>query len=181
MATSNLFFKGGRMKKAVLLAGVACSFMFADNFIIRGEVSGKQQDAAKDERRHSSDAPQRVIIEDVNPASEMGQLIGNMLKQPEAKKEAAVVVAPVAEKSAETKKATVKKTKKKPKVKCYPVKSKKKKPTAKKTTINAESKKSSVQMEVKSEDPAKVGEKEKKEAEHNESNSTLKKVSGAHG
>lgn len=181
MATSNLFFKGGRMKKAVLLAGVACSFMFADNFIIRGEVSGKQQDAAKDERRHSSDAPQRVIIEDVNPASEMGQLIGNMLKQPEAKKEAAVVVAPVAEKSAETKKAAVKKTKKKPKVKCYPVKSKKKKPTAKKTTINAESKKSSVQMEVKSEDPAKVGEKEKKEAEHNESNSTLKKVSGAHG
>ena len=36
-------------------------------------------------------------------------------------------------------------------------------------------------MEVKSEDPAKVGEKEKKEAEHNESNSSLKKVSGAHG
>lgn len=164
------------MKKAVLLAGVACSFMFADNFIIRSE-SGKQPEAAKEERRHSSDAPQRVVIEDVNPASEMGQLIGNMLKQSENKKEAPVAV--VVEKAPEVKKVVAKK--KKPKVVCKPVKTKKKKPTAKKTVINAESKKSSVQMEVKSEDPAKVGEKEKKEAEHNESNSSLKKVSGAHG
>ncbi len=164
------------MKKAVLLAGVACSFMFADNFIIRSE-SGKQPEAAKEERRHSSDAPQRVVIEDVNPASEMGQLIGNMLKQSENKKEAPVAV--VVEKAPEAKKVVAKK--KKPKVVCKPVKTKKKKPTAKKTVINAESKKSSVQMEVKSEDPAKVGEKEKKEAEHNESNSSLKKVSGAHG
>ena len=164
------------MKKAVLLAGVACSFMFADNFIIRSE-SGKQPEAAKEERRHSSDAPQRVVIEDVNPASEMGQLIGNMLKQSENKKEAPVAV--VVEKAPEAKKVVAKK--KKPKVVCKPVKTKKKKPTAKKTVINAESKKSSVQMEVKSEDPAKVGEKEKKEAEHNESNSSLKKVSGSHG
>ena len=164
------------MKKAVLLAGVACSFMFADNFIIRSE-SGKQPEAAKEERRHSSDAPQRVVIEDVNPASEMGQLIGNMLKQSENKKEAPVAV--VVEKAPEAKKVVAKK--KKPKVVCKPVKTKKKKPTAKKTVINAESKKSSVQMEVKSEDPAKVGEKEKKEAEHNESNSSLKKVSGVHG
>ena len=164
------------MKKAVLLAGVACSFMFADNFIIRSE-SGKQPEAAKEERRHSSDAPQRVVIEDVNPASEMGQLIGNMLKQSENKKEAPVAV--VVEKAPEVKKVVAKK--KKPKVVCKPVKTKKKKPTAKKTVINAESKKSSVQMEVKSEDPAKVGEKEKKEAEHNESNSSLKKVSGVHG
>jgi hypothetical protein len=164
------------MKKAVLLAGVACSFMFADNFIIRSE-SGKQPEAAKEERRHSSDAPQRVVIEDVNPASEMGQLIGNMLKQSENKKETPVAV--VVEKAPEVKKVVAKK--KKPKVVCKPVKTKKKKPTAKKTVINAESKKSSVQMEVKSEDPAKVGEKEKKEAEHNESNSSLKKVSGAHG
>lgn len=164
------------MKKAVLLAGVACSFMFADNFIIRSE-SGKQPEAAKEERRHSSDAPQRVVIEDVNPASEMGQLIGNMLKQSENKKEAPVAV--VVEKAPEVKKVVAKK--KKPKVVCKPVKTKKKKPTAKKTVINAESKKSSVQMEVKSEDPAKVGEKEKKEAEHNESNSSLKKVSGSHG
>ncbi len=164
------------MKKAVLLAGVACSFMFADNFIIRSE-SGKQPEAAKEERRHSSDAPQRVVIEDVNPASEMGQLIGNMLKQSENKKETPVAV--VVEKAPEVKKVVAKK--KKPKVVCKPVKTKKKKPTAKKTVINAESKKSSVQMEVKSEDPAKVGEKEKKEAEHNESNSSLKKVSGVHG
>ena len=164
------------MKKAVLLAGVACSFMFADNFIIRSE-SGKQPEAAKEERRHSSDAPQRVVIEDVNPASEMGQLIGNMLKQSENKKETPVAV--VVEKAPEVKKVVAKK--KKPKVVCKPVKTKKKKPTAKKTVINAESKKSSIQMEVKSEDPAKVGEKEKKEAEHNESNSSLKKVSGAHG
>ena len=164
------------MKKAVLLAGVACSFMFADNFIIRSE-SGKQPEAAKEEKKHSSDAPQRVVIEDVNPASEMGQLIGNMLKQSENKKEAPVAV--VVEKAPEVKKVVAKK--KKPKVVCKPVKTKKKKPTAKKTVINAESKKSSVQMEVKSEDPAKVGEKEKKEAEHNESNSSLKKVSGAHG
>lgn len=164
------------MKKAVLLAGVACSFMFADNFIIRSE-SGKQPEAAKEERRHSSDAPQRVVIEDVNPASEMGQLIGNMLKQSENKKETPVAV--VVEKAPEVKKVVAKK--KKPKVVCKPVKTKKKKPTAKKTVINAESKKSSVQMEVKSEDPAKVGEKEKKEAEHNESNSSLKKVSGSHG
>ena len=164
------------MKKAVLLAGVACSFMFADNFIIRSE-SGKQPEAAKEEKKHSSDAPQRVVIEDVNPASEMGQLIGNMLKQSENKKETPVAV--VVEKAPEVKKVVAKK--KKPKVVCKPVKTKKKKPTAKKTVINAESKKSSVQMEVKSEDPAKVGEKEKKEAEHNESNSSLKKVSGAHG
>lgn len=164
------------MKKAVLLAGVACSFMFADNFIIRSE-SGKQPEAAKEEKKHSSDAPQRVVIEDVNPASEMGQLIGNMLKQSENKKEAPVAV--VVEKAPEAKKVVAKK--KKPKVVCKPVKTKKKKPTAKKTVINAESKKSSVQMEVKSEDPAKVGEKEKKEAEHNESNSSLKKVSGSHG
>lgn len=164
------------MKKAVLLAGVACSFMFADNFIIRSE-SGKQPEAAKEEKKHSSDAPQRVVIEDVNPASEMGQLIGNMLKQSENKKETPVAV--VVEKAPEVKKVVAKK--KKPKVVCKPVKTKKKKPTAKKTVINAESKKSSVQMEVKSEDPAKVGEKEKKEAEHNESNSSLKKVSGSHG
>jgi hypothetical protein len=100
-----------------------------------------------------------------------------MLKQSENKKETPVAV--VVEKAPEVKKVVAKK--KKPKVVCKPVKTKKKKPTAKKTVINAESKKSSVQMEVKSEDPAKVGEKEKKEAEHNESNSSLKKVSGAHG
>ena len=96
------------MKKAVLLAGVACSFMFADNFIIRSE-SGKQPEAAKEERRHSSDAPQRVVIEDVNPASEMGQLIGNMLKQSENKKEAPVAV--VVEKAPEAKKVVAKKKK----------------------------------------------------------------------
>lgn len=168
------------MKKAVLLAGVACSFMFADNFIIRSE-SGKQPEAAKEERRHSSDAPQRVVIEDVNPASEMGQLIGNMLKQSEGKKD--IPAAVVVEKAPEAKKVAAKKKKSKVicKTVCKPVKTKKKKPTAKKTVINAESKKSSIQMEVKSEDPAKVGEREKKEAEHNESNSSLKKVSGAHG
>jgi hypothetical protein len=150
-------------KKTFLTAACLTSFCFADNFLIgspQGGISKNEGSHAEEQAVQHDKLPQRVVIEDINPSSELGQLVSVMLKNEQ--KRAVVASAP------------------KPKPKMVAKKKKPVKKTAKKKTV---SKKSVVhnepKIEVKSEEASKVGEHEKKDAEHNENNSSLKKISSS--
>jgi hypothetical protein len=151
------------LKKALLCAVCATSFCFADNFLI-DQYPDKEKKAEQEEQ---SKLPQRVVIEDVNPSSELGQLIGVMLKNEQKKAAVATVVEQKPKKTVTKKKTTKKKTTKK---------TTKKKVASNKNITEV---KKEVVMEIKSEEATKVSEPEKKEAEHNENNSSLKKVSSS--
>ncbi len=150
------------LKKTFLTAACLASFCFADNFLIgssQGDISrGNALESAERSPAQQERLPQRVVIEDVNPSSELGQLISVMLKNEQ--KKAMALTAP----------------KPKPIVKKKPVKKKvvKKKPIAKKSVAAK-----NPHIEIKSEEASKVNETEKKEAEHNENNSSLKKISSS--
>lgn len=156
------------MFRKTLLAVVCLgSFCFADNFLIGNtlaNVDGSPSHKAEQEERQPSAyerMPQRVVIEDVNPSSELGQLISVMLKNEQ--KKAAALSAP--------------KPKPKPVVKKKPVK---KKVVRRKTAVHkTEATPKEAHIEVKTEEASKVGEHEKKEADHNENNSSLKKLSSS--
>ncbi len=144
------------LKKALLCTVCLTSFCFADNFLIdQSSMKEKKVEHAEEQNK----LPQRVVIEDVNPSSELGQLIGVMLKNEQKK---AVVAATPKPKPVVKKKVV----KKKP--------AKKKVVAKKKEPINKD-----VHMEIKTEEASKVSEPEKKEAEHNENNSSLKKISSS--
>lgn len=144
------------LKKALLCTVCLTSFCFADNFLIdQSSMKEKKVEHAEEQNK----LPQRVVIEDVNPSSELGQLIGVMLKNEQKK---AVVAATPKPKPVVKKKVVKKKPAKKKVV------AKKKEPISK-----------DVHMEIKTEEASKVGEPEKKEAEHNENNSSLKKISSS--
>jgi len=154
-------------KKTLLTAACLTSFCFADNFMIGSSQSGsfKAENQHSVEEQHSAASaeklPQRVVIEDINPSSELGRLVSVMLKNEQ--KRAAALNAP--------------KPKPKPVAKKKPVKKKvvaKKKPVKKSVAVKKEP-----HIEIKSEEASKVGEHEKKEAEHNENNSSLKKISSS--
>ncbi len=142
------------LKKTLLAVFCLGSICFADNFMIGGSLSG----APKVERHEpfgdhekSDRLPQRAVIEDINPSSDLGQLVTVMLKN-EQKKAAEAA-----------KKATVKKAVKKKVVK--------KKPADQNQTAAKDP-----YMEIKAEDPSKINEQDKKAAEYNENNSSLKKI-----
>ncbi len=142
------------LKKTLLAVFCLGSVCFADNFMIGGSLSG----APKVERHEpfgdhekSDRLPQRAVIEDINPSSDLGQLVTVMLKN-EQKKTAEAA-----------KKATVKKAVKKKVVK--------KKPADQNQTAAKD-----LYMEIKAEDPSKINEQDKKAAEYNENNSSLKKI-----
>ncbi len=148
-------------KKTLLAAVCLGTFCFADNFVIGSQSGGIKEDSSNAAHvDESSKLPQRVVIEDINPSSELGQLVGVMLKNEQ--KKAAQAMAP------------------KPKIKTA-VKKKhtKKRVVKKKTSIKKAAAPKDVHMEIKSEEASSVSEKEKKEAEHNENNSSLKKISSS--
>jgi hypothetical protein len=153
-------------KKTLLTAACLTSFCFADNFLIgnsQGGISSNSdthESAEPAQVQQQEKLPQRIVIEDVNPSSELGQLIGVMLKNEQKR----LVVA-----SAPKPKPKIVVKKKKPVKKTV-----KKKVTSKKSVVHSETK-----IEVKSEEASKVGEHEKKDAEHNENNSSLKKISSS--
>lgn len=152
------------LKKTLLTAVCLASFCYADNFIIDSfQGNGVKKQSAHQESEQAAEhpqekLPQRIVVEDINPSSELGQLVGTMLKNEQKK---AVVVA---------------KPKPKPIVKKKVVK---KKPVVKKKVAKKPAAKKDVVMEIKSEEASKVDEHQKKEAEHNENNSSLKKVSSS--
>jgi len=152
-------------KKTFLTAACLTSFCFADNFVIgapQGGMSKSEGSHAEEQAVQHDKLPQRVVIEDINPSSELGQLVSVMLKNeqkrlvtastPKPKPKAKIVV---------KKKKPVKKTAKK-------------KVVSKKSVVHSETK-----IEVKTEEASKVNEADKKEAEHNENNSSLKKISSS--
>lgn len=160
------------LKKAVVAISCIASFCFADNFLIGNSIASshgvgnvvpshkaESTPDAHESAKGRDEMPQRVVIEDINPSSELGQLITLMLKN--EKKKAAQLAAP--------------KPKPKPIVKKKPVKKKvvKKKVAPKKPAA------ADPHMEIKSEEASKVPEHDKKEAEHNENNSSLKKISSS--
>jgi hypothetical protein len=155
-------------KKTFLTAICLTSFCYADNFMIG---SGSGANSIKDEEQHKAaphaaedqnKLPQRVVIEDINPSSELGQLVNVMLKNEQKRAmQSTSVVKP--------KTVVKKKVAKKKVVKKKPVK---------KTVVKKEVHKE-IQMEIKSEEASKVNEHEKKDAEHNENNSSLKKISSS--
>jgi hypothetical protein len=133
-------------KKTLLAAICLGTFCFADNFVIGSQSGDIKEDSSKAAHTdESSKLPQRVVIEDINPSSELGQLVGVMLKNEQ--KKAIQAMAP--------------------------------KPKVKTTSVKKAAAKKDVHMEIKSEEASSVGEKEKKEAEHNENNSSLKKISSS--
>lgn len=148
-------------KKTLLAAVCLGTFCFADNFVIGSQSGGIKEDSSKSTHAdESSKLPQRVVIEDINPSSELGQLVGVMLKNEQ--KKAVQAMAP------------------KPKVKTVSKKKPaKKKVVKKKASVKKAAAPKDVHMEIKSEEASTVGEKEKKEAEHNENNSSLKKISSS--
>jgi len=149
-------------KKTLLTAMCLGSFCFADNFTIGSQAGEAKDEGHKTDAQHVEEQnrlPQRVVIEDINPSSELGQLVNVMLKN-EQKKAMQPISAPKPKKV--VKKKPTKKT------------ASKKKTTVKKTVV-----KKDVQMEIKSEEATKVDEHEKKDAEHNENNSSLKKISSS--
>ena len=153
------------LKKTLLTAVCLASFCYADNFIIDSiqQGGGEKKQSAHQESEQVAEhpqekLPQRIVVEDINPSSELGQLVGTMLKNEQKK---AVVAAKPKPKPVAKKKTTKKKTAAKKKVA--------KKSVAKKDVV----------MEIKSEEALKVDENQKKEAEHNENNSSLKKVSSS--
>lgn len=150
-------------KKALLSAVCVTSFCFADNFIIDQQSSGRNNDRMAEHAEEQNKLPQRVVIEDINPSSELGQLVGTMLKNEQKK---AVVAATPKPKPVVKKKAKKKK----------PIKKKKVTKAAKKESVSVNKE---IKMEIKSEEASKVGEPEKKDAEHNENNSSLKKLSSS--
>lgn len=149
-------------KKTLLTAMCLGSFCFADNFTL-GSSAGESGDEGHKTDAHVEEQnrlPQRVVIEDINPSSELGQLVNVMLKN-EQKKAMQSTVAPKPKKVVKKKKVA-------------------KKPHSKKKVADKKSVvKKDVQMEIKSEDAAKVDEQDKKDAEHNENNSSLKKISSS--
>jgi hypothetical protein len=155
-------------KKTFLTAICLTSFCYADNFMIGsgssgvGSAKGEEQHRTAPAAEEQNKLPQRVVIEDINPSSELGQLVNVMLKNEQKKAMQATSVAKP--KTVAKKKATKKKV-----VKKKPVK---------KTVVKKEVHKE-VQMEIKSEEASKVNEHEKKDAEHNENNSSLKKISSS--
>lgn len=145
------------LKKTLLAVFCLGSVCFADNFMIGNSLSGaprveKNDPFANHER--SDRLPQRAVIEDINPSSDLGQLVTVMLKNEEKK-------------AAEAAKKVVKKKVVKKKVI-------KKKPVEQNQTAFKDP-----YMEIKAEDPSKIGEQDKKAAEHNENNSSLKKISAS--
>jgi hypothetical protein len=148
------------LKKALLSAVCVTSFCFADNFLI-DQQSVKEKESKTEHAEEQNKLPQRVVIEDINPSSELGQLVGVMLKNEQKRASVAAVAA----------------SKPKPVVKKKVAK--KKKPKKKVAAKKAEAMNKDVHMEIKSEEAVKVSEPEKKEAEHNENNSSLKKVSSS--
>ena len=143
------------LKKTLLAVFCLGSVCFADNFMIGGSLSGAPK-VEKNEpfgnHEKSDRLPQRAVIEDINPSSDLGQLVTVMLKN-EQKKAAEA-----------TKKAAAKKVVKKKKV------------TKKKPVDNNQTAAKDPYMEIKAEDPSKINEQDKKAAEHNENNSSLKKI-----
>ncbi|HRF55808.1 MAG TPA: hypothetical protein PLV58_00290 [Campylobacterales bacterium] len=142
------------LKKTLLAVFCLGSVCFADNFMIGGSLSGApkvDKHESFGDHEKSDRLPQRAVIEDINPSSDLGQLVTVMLKN-EQKKAAEA-----------TKKATVKKVVKKKVIK--------KKPADQNQTAAKDP-----YMEIKAEDPSKINEQDKKAAEHNENNSSLKKI-----
>ena len=92
------------LKKTLLAAVCLGSVCFADNFMIGSSLSS----APKNSHEETFDkAPQRAIVEDVNPSSDLGQLVNVMLKN-EQKKAAALAAAEKAKIEAAKKKKVVK-------------------------------------------------------------------------
>lgn len=157
------------LKKTLLAAICIGSVCFADNFMIGSSLSGapKSHGSAHDEAIDK--APQRAVIEDVNPSSDLGQLVNVMLKN-EQKKAAALAAAEKAKAEAAKKKKIAAKKKAIAKKKAA---SKEANATTSATTAK------DPYMEIKAEDPTKISESEKKAAEHNEKNSSIKKISSS--
>lgn len=160
------------LKKAVAVLSVCASFCFADNFLIGNSIANYDasasppqshvRESAEDTHQSKKDCnptPQRVVIEDINPSSELGQLITLMLKN--EKKRADALSAP------------------KPKPKKVAKKPVKKRVVKKKSKIKREPAAAEPHMEIKKEEASKLDEGEKKEADHNENNSSLKKISSS--
>lgn len=151
-------------KKTFLTAACLTSFCFADNFVIgapQGGMSKSEGSHAEEQAVQHDKLPQRVVIEDINPSSELGQLVSVMLKNEQKRLVAASAPKPKAKPKKVIKKKPVKKTVKK-------------KVVSKKSVVHSETK-----IEVKTEEASKVNEADKKEAEHNENNSSLKKISSS--
>lgn len=150
-------------KKSLILLACLASFGYADNFIIDsyygGGSKGGYKHLAQDNTENPADKlPQRMVVEDINPSSDLGKLVTTMLKNEQ--KKAAVAAKPKPKPKVAAKKKPVKKP---------PKKKVAKKPAPKKEPA----------IEVKTEEASKLPEHDKKEAEHNENNSSLKKISSS--